>query len=152
MIFSQVKEDRYKDCLIPYNWLRNQEKRGIHMDSFYDPFEMHEEAHITFENCESKVNQGGENLNIIRLIPGKYTRRTNHIIAFLDYLTIRQRIERDDVTCADLLPGFTLAQITDFIKLATEKGCPNVTALLLNYKNEHFADFDPMEEFTLGEL
>ena len=47
------------------------------------------------------------------------------------------------------MPGFTLAQITEFIRLATENTCTNVTALLLDYKNQNFADFDPMEEFSL---
>ena len=35
------------------------------------------------------------------------------------------------------------------IKVATENNCTNVTALLLDYKNQNFADFDPMEEFSL---
>ena len=53
------------------------------------------------------------------------------------------------MSVADLLPGFTLAQITEFIRLATENTCTNVTVILLDYKNKHFASFDPMEEFSL---
>ena len=49
----------------------------------------------------------------------------------------------------NMLSGFSLAQITEFIKVATENNCTNVTALLLDYKNQNFADFDPMEEFSL---
>lgn len=30
-----------------------------------------------------------------------------------------------------------------------ENNCTNVTVDLLNYRNTHFGDFDPMEEFTL---
>ena len=49
----------------------------------------------------------------------------------------------------DLMGGFTLAQITEFIAAAQEASAVNVLAALLEYKNAHFADFDPMEEFTL---
>ena len=43
----------------------------------------------------------------------------------------------------------TEAQITEFITAAQEANAVNVLAALLEYKNTHFADFDPMEEFTL---
>ena len=45
--------------------------------------------------------------------------------------------------------GCNLAQVTDYIAAAQEAGAVNVLALLLEYKNAHFADFDPMDEFTL---
>ena len=48
-----------------------------------------------------------------------------------------------------MLPGFTLAQVTEFIAAAQEANATNVLAALLEYKNANFADFDPMEEFTL---
>ena len=47
------------------------------------------------------------------------------------------------------LPRFTLAQISEFIKVAGESNATNVMALLLEYKNANFPDFDPMDEFTL---
>ena len=50
---------------------------------------------------------------------------------------------------AALLDGFTLAQITEFTAVAQEAKSTNVLALLMEYKNTHFADFDPMDEFTL---
>ena len=59
------------------------------------------------------------------------------------------RIARDDTSVESILPSFTLAQITEFIRVATESGSTNVTALLLNYKNQNFADYDPMEAFSL---
>ena len=49
----------------------------------------------------------------------------------------------------DLMGGFTLAQITEFIAAAQEANAVNVLAALLEYKNVNFADFDPMDEFTL---
>ena len=77
------------------------------------------------------------------------SRTVNHIVAYLDRVMIVERIKKDDVTIASFLNSFTLAQITEFIKVATENNCTNVTALLLDYKNQNFADFDPMEEFSL---
>ena len=78
-----------------------------------------------------------------------FTRKANHIIAYFDRVTIYDRIRKDDVGFINLLPHFTLAQITDFIKVATESNSTNVMAMLLDYKNKNFADFDPMEEFSL---
>ena len=37
----------------------------------------------------------------------------------------------------------------DFIRIASENKATNVLPMLMEYKNEHFADFDPMDEFTL---
>ena len=81
-----------------------------------------------------------------------YTRMTNHIIAYLDRVTVYGRIANDDVSVETVLPSFTLAQITEFIRIATESNAVNVTALLLNYKNETYPDFDPFEEFSLDLL
>lgn len=50
---------------------------------------------------------------------------------------------------ADQLPGFTLAQITEFIKVAGENNCSNVMAVLLDYKKKNYDGYDPMDEFTL---
>lgn len=68
---------------------------------------------------------------------------------YLDKVTVYNRIMNDDISVETYLPQFTLAQITEFIKMATENDRKNVTALLLDYKNKNFADFDPMEEFSL---
>ena len=48
----------------------------------------------------------------------------------------------------DMMPGFTLAQITEFITEAQEANAINVLAALMEYKSNNFADFDPMDEFT----
>jgi hypothetical protein len=72
-------------------------------------------------------------------------------VFLLDKWTVTKRILQDDVSVVPLLGSFTAAQISEFIRLATEKGCTNVTALLLEYQHEHFGQFDPMAEFTLDE-
>ena len=38
---------------------------------------------------------------------------------------------------------------TELLNLAIENHCTNCTAALLEYKNIRFADFDPMDVFTL---
>ena len=78
-----------------------------------------------------------------------YTRQVNHIVAYLDRITVWDRVRKDDLTVMDLMPGFTLAQITEFIIAAQEANAVNVLAALLEYKNANFSDFDPMDEFTL---
>ena len=63
--------------------------------------------------------------------------------------TLGDRIRKDDIRARDQTQGFTLAQITELITAAQEANAANVLAALLEYKNAHFADFDPMDEFTL---
>ena len=63
--------------------------------------------------------------------------------------SVYSRIEKDDTGIAQLLHCFTLAQITEFLKIAEENDCTNVKALLLDFKNQNYADFDPMEKFAL---
>ena len=48
-----------------------------------------------------------------------------------------------------MLGGFTFAQIMEFISVAQESNAINVLALLLEYKNKNFSEFNPMEEFVL---
>lgn len=79
----------------------------------------------------------------------KYTRQVNHIVAYLDRVSLYDRILKDDASVTQYLHNFTLAQVTEFIRLATENNAVNVTAALLEYKNKHFSTVDPMAEFTL---
>ena len=151
---NTVTKDRYKGCMIPYYRFTGKQKHGI----FVEDFDFHNEIKIRCKNCTTVVERidfGYHEINpedrfeITEFSFGKYTRMTNHIAAYLDRITVYGRIAKDDVSVARLLPGFTLAQITEFIRIATENNAVNVTALLLNYKNEVFPDFDPMDEFSL---
>ena len=63
---------------------------------------------------------------------------------------VQGRLLKDDASAAQWLDYFTLAQITEFINLVTEKGdCPNSAAALLEYKNAKYPDADPFAEFVL---
>jgi hypothetical protein len=79
----------------------------------------------------------------------EFDRRINNTVAYFDKITAYDRVKNDDVTVANVLPQFTLAQISQFINLAGENNAVNVMAILLEYKNKHFADYDIMDEFSL---
>ena len=88
-------------------------------------------------------------MEITNLQPVRWNRRANMIVAWLDKLTVYDRVKKDDPSVMDQMDAFTLAQVTEFIETAQKAGATNVTALLLEYKNTHFGGFDPMDEFTL---
>jgi hypothetical protein len=78
-------------------------------------------------------------------------RRLNAILLHLDRASLRARIAAGDDTAvsAALQGSFTVAQISEFIELSTELGQTACTAVLLQYKNEHFSDFADVDEFSL---
>ncbi len=53
------------------------------------------------------------------------------------------------ISVIDLMDSFTLEQVSDFINVAIENKASNLLALLMDYKYQHFADFDPMDAFLL---
>ncbi len=152
--FSQVKEDRYSGIELPANHLRSRDKHGIrfHYDNATSELEtsfaglslvceftqfqrhwMDQDARVVFGRLKVKT-------------PG---RAANHVLALLDKWTVEGRILKDDASAVEHLDSFTLAQVTELLNLAIEHNCTNCTAALLAYKNDHFADFDPMDVFTL---
>ena len=123
-----------------------------------DDYDFHNGIEISFDDCQAEIERIDWQKHDIKMDHRfevkifrfkKYSRMINHIAAYLDRITVYDRVAKDDVSVAEFLPTFTLAQITEFIRIAQENNATNVTALLLNYKNENFGDFDPMAEFTL---
>ena len=151
---EEVTVDRYAGVRIPYFRFMRQEKHGI----FVDDYDFHAYIKIRFEDCDVDVERieephhdisPDELFEIKRFTFTKYTRQVNHVVAYLDKATIYNRIVNDDVSVAQHLHNLTLAQVSNFIELAAQNECTNVNAILLEYKNKHFADADPMTEFTL---
>ena len=149
-----VREDRYKDCLIPYYRFTGQTKHGINVGDW----DFHNEISISFKGCDATVERidwerhqidPNHRFEVTSFKFKQYTRQVNHIVGYLDRVTVWDRVRKDDVTVMEWMERFTLAQITEFIAAAQEAQAVNVLALLLEYKNAHFADFDPMDEFTL---
>jgi hypothetical protein len=151
---ATVTEDRYKDCMIPFYRFKGREKHGIYIQDW----DFHNQIDISFDGCNATVERidwarheidMNHRFAVQSISFRALTRKVNHILAYLDRITVYDRIVKDDVTVAQFLPSFTLAQITEFIKLASENNCPNVTAILLDFQQKNFPDFDPMAEFTL---
>ena len=149
---ATIKEDRYAGIMIPFYRFNNQEKHGITVEDE----EYHNYIGIEFKEMEAEVDRidyarhsldMNDRFEIQKIRFKDYTRQVNHEIAYLDRITVWDRVRKDDQTIADILPGFTLAQIMEFISTAQEANAVNVLALLMDYKN--FADYDPMDEFTL---
>ena len=156
---DEIKADRFDGCEVPLYRFMNQTKRGITLTEG-----TYEDESFTIEivgcDLEYELKEETRHGKLWEMKPDsllvlgsfsfeQYTRRVNHIVAYLDRATVWERVRNDDTTTMDLMPGFTLAQITEFIAAAQEANATNVLAALLEYKNAHFADFDPMEEFTL---
>ena len=66
-----------------------------------------------------------------------------------DKWTLMERILKDDVSVAPLLESCTLAQIAEYIKLASENNCTTCMVLLLEIKNNKYSDYSAMDEFVL---
>ena len=152
-----VKADRYKGCRIPYYRFEGQKKHGITVDDW----DFHNEITIEFDQCDAVVDRlepqrhallREEPFEIVEFKPWDFNRRINHLIGYLDMAVVRDKVMNDDVSVINILDNFTLAQIREFITLASQYNSVNVAALLLNYQNEHFDDLDPMDEFTLEDL
>ena len=68
----------------------------------------------------------------------------------LDEWAIRDHIKADDAAAiAEMISGVTIVQCNDYLKYATECGSQNCVASILDYKNAHFSEYDPMDEFVL---
>ncbi len=151
---EEIVKDRYAGCMIPYYRFLNQEKHGISVEDY----DFHNEIIISFKQFKTVIDRIDWHRHEINVEDrfevkefgfDKYTRQVNHIVAYLDRVTVWDRVRKDDITVMDIMDSFTLAQITEFIAAAQEANANNVLAALLEYKNNNFADFDPMDEFTL---
>lgn len=156
---NSVKKNRYSGIILPLMRFNGKNKHGI-MGEYFGAFS--ETFDVEFKDCDLDLEPSTS-----RLVPFSYgdytytlgefsfkdyTRYTNHIVGILDGWTVEQRILKDDVSVVNNLESFTLAQIMEFINQASEHNCSNVTAALLEYKNNHFAGFDPMESFWLEDF
>ena len=147
---SLVKPGRYDGCTVPLYMLMNKEKHGIIMDG---------QSRVTLKGCTAglKLIEGhhdwyNNDFEVKNFSFEKYTRQVNRIVVHLDKATVAGRIKKDDVSVEQWLGLFTMAQIMEFIDLAAKNNAPNCQALLLQYKENTFPDFNPLDEFTLDLL
>ncbi len=151
---EDIRADRYAGCIIRSGYLRNQQTLGIKAEWYNQEWfdgDIFQHRYLQLEGFETEAtgNEDGDELEITKIVPKCWNRRTNAIISYLDRITIYGRIHADDTSVAEVLDQFTLEQIMDFLRVATEHACANAAAVLLEYKARHFGDFDPMDEFVL---
>ena len=79
----------------------------------------------------------------------KFDRQVNHIIAYLDRLTLPGRICKNDPDIRRALKGLSLASINDLIDLAQKRNAHNSLAVLMDYKNDTFGTGNLSDEFSL---
>jgi hypothetical protein len=150
----KVKIDRYAGRMIPYHKFLHREKDGITVNDY----DFHNEITIRLADCNAIVErvdwarhqiEMNHRFEVASIMVPRATRASNHILAYLDRITVIDRVMADDVSILEMLDTFSFAQIEGYIKLANENNCNNVLAMLMDYKNSNFADYDPMDEFIL---
>ena len=152
---KSIKKDRYEGIMIPFYRFRGQSKNGVTVEDY----DFHNDIQISFEGFSSEVERidwrrhdidMNDRFEIKSIVLGRrFTRMSNHVIAYLDRVSIYGRILKEEPDIISTLPEFTLAQITDFIRFSEENGCTASTATLIDFKNRNFGDYDPMDEFVL---
>ena len=142
---EEIAEDRYAGCPILFFQLQGAEKHG-----FNEKLDI--PGCVINAKWSSEAAPNGNQVSYCDIQSFRiktYSRAVNHALAYLDRVTITGRVAKDDADVMRSVEGCNIAQIMDYIKVAEEAKAVNVLALLLEYKNAHFADFDPMDEFTL---
>ena len=154
LVKNGVDKDRYKGICIPYYRFLHQEKHGI---TVYDK-NYHNDITIYLADCNARVKRvdwarheisPDDRFEVASIVPKSQSRAANHILYYLDKCTIYGMLERDEVESLPDLNGYTAAQLSAFLSFSIEHNAVKCTAALLDYKNEHFADFSAMDEFTL---
>ena len=153
---DEIKEDRYKGCLLPVYRFAGKKAHGIEVWGYGD---YSEDFGFSLKDCKLEVStelwrftheeaqEANYELGGFKVI--RYSRYANHIIYLLDKWTIEERISKNDPAIGDVLDGFTVAQLLEFIKLASDKKSTDSLAVLMDYKDRKYSAFDPMAEFTL---
>ena len=148
-----IRRNRYAAYPMPLYHFLNREKHGI--TGSFDYRQGVPDFH--FADCEAQIQcekNGGDAADIMLSITSFtfkiYTRKVNHIAAYFDQIAAQESIARDDAAAlAGLLEYCTMAQIVKFINTTMERERKNCLALLLDYKNKEFGDYDPMDSFAL---
>lgn len=150
-----IAADRYNGLMIPFMFFKGAAKHGIEVKSEREfdhrRWENIYSMWIKFKGCNVELDydesdngyiENDAKINVKSFKFGEYTRQVNHIVYLLDKWTFVGRILKNDGTFADMLDQFTLAQILDFIDISTRNECVNSTSVLLNYRNEHYPEYD----------
>ena len=125
---DDIKEDRYKGCVLPVYRFAGKQAHGIDVLGYGD---YSEDFGFSLKDCELETTtdmwrfthqdaqESFYELGSFKVT--KFSRYANHIIYLLDKWTIEERILKNDSTIGDVLDGFTVAQLLEFLKLASDK-------------------------------
>jgi hypothetical protein len=159
----------YRDAVLTKEE-RNEFKRAlgrkaisVKSENDYSEFDHHANRYVFSDTgtmqvgknvkIEYRVNEqtGETTLLSVRCPFTVMTRELNAIFFELSRVCVKSVIRQDAVAelSTSLTAQFTAAQISEFIRLAQDCGSVNATVMLLEYKQTHFADVDPLAEFTL---
>ena len=146
-----IKKNRYEGCVVPCYRFMKREKHGMEVTGLYDVDLWFKDCNVKFKKVDGAnfMLEPSHTFEITEIKFSKYTRYVNHHIAYLDRITAYDKIMKDDVSVKEVLSEFTASQIQDFIDVANENNAVNVLAMLLEYKNEKFVDYNWMGDFTL---
>ena len=101
-----------------------------------------------------RINEetGETTLCSLRCMAKTLTRELNTILFELGRVSVKDAIRKDaaELLSQLLAEHFTVAQITEFIRLAQKSGSTAATAILLDYKQKNCPSIDPLAEFTLN--
>ncbi len=152
---KSIKPDRYAGTPIPFYRFKGREKHGITVtDNDY-----HNDIRIEFAGCTAKVDRLDWHRHQIEMTDrfeiktfgfNRYTRTVNHIVAYLDKLCIYPRIADNDMTVMEEVDDCTLAQIIDYIDVASESGATELAAALLEYREERFPEYGSVQSLLLA--
>ena len=119
-------------------------------------YEFNNQSTIAFGHCfrlDYTVSENNGELIFGQGVPlvNPGNREMNKVLFELDRMIINHCVSTDDdagMLSVGLEP-FTAAQISEWQNIAINKKSSRCTAFLLNYKQEHFAQYESVEEFTL---
>ncbi len=148
--FDSVTAARYEGQRLPLFYFLRREKHGISFSPSAHYLGLPDcELDFAIDNYSGYYPSKDTMLTLGEFRITERSRKSNHIVTLLDRWTIVGRIRNDDVTVRDSLDKCTAAQIMEFINVAAENNAPNCAAMLLEYKQQHYPDLDPLAEFTL---
>lgn len=151
---SGCSTDRYKGISVPAYYFMNRESDGIH----FKKGTVYSSPLLELTDCELDFNWKPSNgiyfTSQDQLILGDFrvkcaSRAANRIISLLDSWTFMTVLQRDELKDTSILEGCTEAQIQEYIDFCIEHKLTSNTAVLLDYKHEHFGCRNAFDDFVL---
>lgn len=153
-IKGDCSDGRYKGISVPVYHFMNKDNDGIHFKkgNQYSPLSLELtdcELNFTWKPSNGIYFTPQDQLILGNFRVKKNSRAANHIICLLDNWTFMTVLQRDELKDTSMLEGCTEAQIQEYIDFSIEHRLTNNTAVLLDYKHEHFGCQNAFDDFVL---